>query len=246
MQRDKKTISLSGQGGFGPFQDLDRHIVKTRLPGYQKPRAYLRASKPSPASECSDAELFAVAMADVKPLAEKGAYDRPAPQRPVQSEQPPLMHDEGRRVLQALVRHGIGFDVCHTPEYIQGSPMPIDRSLIKKLHQGKFAIEAHIDLHGLTAAQAAEALHRFIASALKSGKRSLLLIHGRGLSSPGPPVLKAVVERTLTQGLYRRWLLAYASARQCDGGAGATQVLFRRRPLTHKQIKQASHATRNF
>jgi DNA-nicking Smr family endonuclease len=238
MQREKNSVSLTGQGGFEPFRNLDRYIAKSSLPVNCKPAAYRRVASYVPASECSDSELFEAAMADVTRLAQTTVPEGPQAQREARQLPTNAIDEEGRRALDALVRHGIGFRVSHTPEYIQGSGLPVDPALLKKLRQGKFAIEAHIDLHGFTADEAAERLNRFIEAALKSGKRSVLLVHGRGLSSPGKPVLKALVERVLTQGPYRRWLLAYTSARQCDGGAGATQVLFRRRPLTAKQVKQ--------
>jgi DNA-nicking Smr family endonuclease len=238
MRREKNSVSLNGQGGFEPFRGLDRYIAKTSLPVNRKPAAHPRVAVYAPSSDCSDTALFEAAMAGVTPLAQKEVPDRPEPRKDACPHPLTEGDDGGRQALEALVRHGIGFRVSHTPEYIQGSGLPVDPALLKKLRQGKFAIEAHIDLHGFTADEAAERLNRFIEAALKSGKRSVLLVHGRGLSSPGKPVLKALVERVLTQGPYRRWLLAYTSARQCDGGAGATQVLFRRRPLTAKQVKQ--------
>lgn len=233
-------ISLIGQGGFEPFQNLDRHIAKNQLPRTGKPAVKSPAPHPQTTSSLSERELFTAAMADVTPLPKTRIHDTP-PAQPAVIPTRKAQEDDTRQALEALVRHGIGFRVSHTPEYIQGSGFPVDPSLKKKLHQGKFAIEAYIDLHGLGEEAAAEALDGFIDASLKSGKRSLLIVHGRGRSSAGKPVLKAMVERTLTQGPYRRWLLAYASARQCDGGTGATQVLFRQRPLSNKQLKQLKH-----
>jgi DNA-nicking Smr family endonuclease len=62
----------------------------------------------------------------------------------------------------------------------------------------------------------------------------ILIIHGRGLSSPAGPVLKTKVIQWLTTGPWRRWVMAFASARLCDGGAGATYVLLRRQPTTKR------------
>jgi DNA-nicking Smr family endonuclease len=39
----------------------------------------------------------------------------------------------------------------------------------------------------------------------------------------------------------RKWVIAFSSARSCDGGAGATYVLLRQRPLTmrfRKNVKK--------
>ncbi|MGB9761249.1 MAG: Smr/MutS family protein [Caldimicrobium thiodismutans] len=56
-------------------------------------------------------------------------------------------------------------------------------------------------------------------------------MHGRGLSSKGKPVLKEKVREWLEKGPYRKYILAYASAKPCDGGPGATYVLLTQRPL---------------
>jgi DNA-nicking Smr family endonuclease len=66
---------------------------------------------------------------------------------------------------------------------------------------------------------------------VRQGLRTVLIIHGRGLSSPGEPVLKPLLEERLNRDGWRKWVLAYTSARACDGGAGATYVLLRKRPI---------------
>jgi len=63
----------------------------------------------------------------------------------------------------------------------------------------------------------------------------VLIIHGRGLTSPGQPVLKKMVFNWLSRGPLRRYILAFTSARACDGGAGATYVLLRKRPWSKKK-----------
>ena len=115
-----------------------------------------------------------------------------------------------------------------------GAP-DVDRNLIRRLHQGRFAVQGHVDLHGLTSSQAQEILTHFIHDALISGKRMVLVIHGRGLTSPGEPVLKNMVYIWLKRGPYRRHVLAFTSARSCDGGAGATYVLLRKQPWAKKK-----------
>jgi len=50
--------------------------------------------------------------------------------------------------------------------------------------------------------------------------------------------LKTNLYRWLTCGPWRKWVLAFTSARLCDGGAGATYVLLRQRPLTKRFRKK--------
>jgi DNA-nicking Smr family endonuclease len=61
-----------------------------------------------------------------------------------------------------------------------------------------------------------------------------LVIHGRGLSSPADPVLKTKVAEWLCSNRWRKWVVAFTSARMCDGGSGASYILLRRRPLSRR------------
>ena len=137
------------------------------------------------------------------------------------------------------MRFGIGFNIFDTPEYIEGTGYNVHPEIARRLHRGDFSIQAHVDLHGLTADDAKEVFEKFAKWAVMTGKRGVLIIHGRGLSSPSEPVLKKKVVEWLTRGLWRKWVIAYASARSCDGGAGATYVLLRQRPVS-KRLKTRS------
>jgi len=108
----------------------------------------------------------------------------------------------------------------------------------RRLHRGDFSIQAHIDLHGFTVEYAKEAFDSFLRASINSGKRAVLIIHGRGLSSPGEPVLKNKVREWLSQGYWLKRVIAYASAQSCDGGAGATYVLLRNRPVSKRYGKR--------
>jgi DNA-nicking Smr family endonuclease len=109
--------------------------------------------------------------------------------------------------------------------------------ITERLHDGDFSVQDHIDLHGLTLEEGGKELEMFFSDATTRGLRMVLVIHGRGKSSPAKPVLKSLVREWLTTGPYRTWVIAFASARLCDGGAGATYVLLRHRPLTKRHKK---------
>jgi DNA-nicking Smr family endonuclease len=101
--------------------------------------------------------------------------------------------------------------------------------VLRKLRKGEIAVQGHVDLHGLTRAEARTALERFLLAARQGGKRCVLVVHGRGLHSKDQiPVLKTSVQLWLTRGRIARWVLAFATARPHDGGAGAVYVLLRR------------------
>jgi DNA-nicking Smr family endonuclease len=103
----------------------------------------------------------------------------------------------------------------------------IDRAAAERLKRGSRPIEARLDLHGMTQAEAHRALGEFVRAASASGRRSLLVITGRGADRPG--VLKSAVPRWLEEGELRHHILAVAAAQPRHGGAGALYVLLRRR-----------------
>jgi DNA-nicking Smr family endonuclease len=139
--------------------------------------------------------------------------------------------------LRDLVEYGKGFSVADTPEYIEGTSYNIHPSVAGRLHRGDYSIQAFVDLHGLLVEDAKEVFEKFLKWAVTTGKTGVLIIHGRGLSSPSEPVLKKKVVEWVTRGSWRKWVAAYSSARRCDGGAGATYVLLRPRPIT-KRLKR--------
>jgi DNA-nicking Smr family endonuclease len=102
----------------------------------------------------------------------------------------------------------------------------VPESILTKLRRGQFAVEAEIDLHGLTAVEARGALREFIGEALNRRMTCVRVIHGKGRrSGPRGPVLKNVVNHWLQR---TDPVLAFGSARAVDGGSGAIYVLLRR------------------
>jgi DNA-nicking Smr family endonuclease len=181
-------------------------------------------------------ELFKKAMEGVRPISRDNYVERI-----FQIELPESSRDkEDAEILEKLtdlVKYGRGFNVADTPEYIEGTGYNVHLSLARRLHKGDYSIQAFVDLHGLVAEDAKEVFEKFLKWAVTTGKTGVLIVHGRGLSSPFEPVLKRKVVEWLTRGPWRKWVAAYSSARICDGGAGATYVLLRPRPVS-KRLKK--------
>ena len=90
---------------------------------------------------------------------------------------------------------------------------------------GKNPIENHLDLHGMTVVEARQTLLQFIAECEGSGIRNVLVVHGKGYSSPNnKPVIKAYVNHWLK---LSPTVLAFCSAQPSDGGTGAVYVLLK-------------------
>ena len=228
-------------GNFRPFEDLKVLIEsRSKLPvhlAFDSPIEPF-GEKPNPETDPDDEQkLFEKAMADVKPIAKEDRIEN----TPLPS--PPADHENNEDYetlvcLKNLVNFGKGFVVADTPEYIEGAGYKAHPEITKRLHRGDFSIQAHIDLHGLNANDASLVFDTFLKNSLIMNKRAVMVVHGRGLSSPDRPVLKYKVREWLTCGQWRKWIMAFSSARLCDGGAGATYILLRQRPLTKQFIKR--------
>jgi len=249
------TRPVDKSGSFRPFEDLGRLLrEKTggRSPGAggvrDAERPVARSRKPVPpkrlnppkkgVEDSGDRALFQQAMADVVPMAGKSAVTVSAGSAKTRYHPPePSMASElagdadAVRRLRTLVDSGVGFIVEHTPEYKEWTGFNVNPWITRRLRRGEFAIQEYIDLHGLAVDDAKHVFDRFLKAATRTGRQSVLIVHGRGLSSPTKPVLKAKVFEWLTSGTWRKWVIAFSSARLCDGGAGATYVLLRHQPL---------------
>lgn len=185
----------------------------------------------------AEAGLFERAMTGVEPIISQVATIDKSQHSPNRvSEHDP--EAEALAQLEDLVRNGDGLIISDTPEYMEGIGYGVNPDVARRLHQGDFSIQAHVDLHGLSVEDAQETFERFLKEALLCGKTAVLVIHGRGLSSHEEPVLKTKVKEWLTSGPWRKWVIAFTSARACDGGTGATYILLRRRPATKRYRRQ--------
>ncbi len=182
----------------------------------------------------SEEELFRQAVAGVRPIEQDRVAKKIAPGQ-ASDASGRTVEEDALTQLTRLIRRGEGFAVADTPEYMEGTGYRVPPEFAARLHRGDFSIQGHIDLHGLTVASAREAFDQFMKESMHAGKRAVLIIHGRGLSSPGEAVLKNKVREWLGQSYWLKRVIAYASAPSYDGGAGATYVLFRSRPLAKKK-----------
>ncbi len=132
-------------------------------------------------------------------------------------------------MLEGLIAGTTRFDVSETDEHVEGMVVGFDLRTLRKLRAGEFSYQAHVDLHGMTADEAKAAVRQFVVDSVRHGRRCVLVIHGRGLKSRDRrPVLKDGLKHWLTRGELGRVVLAFSTARACDGGNGAMYVLLRR------------------
>jgi DNA-nicking Smr family endonuclease len=172
----------------------------------------------------NDADSFREAMRDVRRL-------RNAPTRAVDAPKPPARARFTRADQIEVLKESL-LPPTDEAELATGDELSFRRphipeAVLLKLRRGHFAVDAEIDLHGMTGTEAKAALREFIAEAVNRRMSCVRIIHGKGRrSGPRGPVLKNVVNQWLQRIDY---IQAFGSARQVDGGSGAVYVLLRTR-----------------
>ena len=219
-----------------PFKDLKKMLAGRDLSAVSSKPKIAPAPVPvvekpaAPVAEPLDDETFLRhAFEGVRPLHANGKRNSRIPL------DPPTTHtivDEDAEVvalLSDLVSGQAPFDITESDEYVEGYRVGLDPRLVSQLRRGEFAMQDHFDMHGMIQSDAKEALKEFIIKSVRKGLRAVLVVHGRGLRSPnGHSVLKHASAGWLSHGAIGGHVLAFATARAADGGAGATYVLLKR------------------
>lgn len=200
-----------------------RDALAARAEAERAEQARLRAQRERQERE---ARVFRDAMADAVPLAPTGRVEPSLPEHPAHPRQREL--DE-RAALAASLSDEIDVErLLDTDAALSYRREAVGADVVARLRRGHWVVQDQLDLHGLRVEEAREALIAFVGRSLRSGRRCLRVIHGKGLGSAGrEPVLKGKVLRWLVQ---RDEVLAFCQARPNDGGAGALIVLLRAAP----------------
>ena len=161
-------------------------------------------------------------MADAKPLRSESRAE--GPKKKPQPKAKFTKADE-KAVLEESLQDDID-DLEHgSGDAMRFKRSSVSRTTMRMLTRGSYAIQAEIDLHGMTVAEAKPRLAAFVERCAQNNKSCIRIVHGKGLGSGDRgPVLKKAVNRWL-----RQWdsVLAFVSTRQVDGGTGAVYVLLR-------------------
>ncbi len=120
--------------------------------------------------------------------------------------------------------------ISHAPSPLSTpvtSSAGVDKNSAQRLAQGKYPIDARLDLHGMTSDHALTMLTHFLHASYNDGRRCILIITGKGLAGQG--IIRASLETWLSSPSLRPYILTYTPARPQHGGDGAFYVLVRRR-----------------
>ncbi|HZH03980.1 MAG TPA: Smr/MutS family protein, partial [Myxococcaceae bacterium] len=159
-----------------PFSDLK--LAKPSPSGQTRTApAPPPARKPSHAVEEDEAALFLASVGEVAPVRSRAPVSAPPPpeHRPIRVIDP---EEEAMTELAELVAGNGPMDLADTDEYVEGHAPGLDARILKRLRAGEYAVQAHLDLHGLTRAEAKAALEAFVVDSKTRGRRCVLVVHG--------------------------------------------------------------------
>jgi DNA-nicking Smr family endonuclease len=185
----------------------------------------LREISVKPKSDDDETALFREATRGVKPLSAAvrvaGAPPKPRPRAR-------FARAARRAVLEEILHASPDEPDLTAADPTQFARPGVSAATLRKLRRGQFRVQGELDLHGLSVEAAKMQLRDFLLTALQRNVSCLRIVHGKGLrSGPRGPVLRALVNNALRR---TRQVLAFASARQVDGGTGAVYVLLDPRP----------------
>lgn len=169
-----------------------------------------------------DKALFRDAVGDVRSVANDKAPDTTAkPTARVKSTQ-----RDDRSVMESLLSELSEADLLETGEHLAYTAPGVQRAVLRKLKSGKYAIQAELDLHGMTLSMAKNELGAFLVECQHRRLLCVRIIHGKGRKKADrSPRMKPAVNQWL-QG--NKKILAFCSARTNDGGTGAVYALLKR------------------
>ncbi|MBX2833982.1 MAG: Smr/MutS family protein [Micavibrio sp.] len=181
-------------------------------------------------SEEDDDALWRYMMRDVQPLNQGKKKLKPKAPTEKNKTPPPAQND------YESPNHGFQAPIEKHPPMRprKSTTQQIDRRTDERLRKGQMPIEARLDMHGMTRAQAHDALHRFALSAHNQGNRCVLVITGKGLENRDPlgrelGVLKNILPQWIKEGALKDIVLKAYPAKPKDGGSGAYYLLIKRK-----------------
>ncbi len=184
-----------------------------------------------------DKALFRGVMQSVRPLdqkklkkATKITKNRTSAtankQRTASHQRPPAQDNPQDTPAQDNLSNHSTLPPVSGQEVMQFNRSGVQTRQLNKLRRGQMPIEAELDLHGMSLAQARPALVKFIDQCQQHQRRHVVVVHGKG--PPGhhsPPKMKNSVNNWLRQ---IPAVLAFHSCQAKDGGTGAVYVLLKK------------------
>jgi len=180
-----------------------------------------KPQKPGKSDQDDDWALWQSVAGQVDPLPGKSLKKPSAPEK----ESPKKSNKKPMSAMPVQPRH-VTSDLRAAPsvlpELSAGAFAGLDKRTAQRLKRGQLKIEARLDLHHMTQAEAQLALNHFVTDSVTDARRTVIVITGKGLKRTGEVgVLRTMVPHWLNQAPLRAHIVAFCEAAPKDGGSGA-------------------------
>lgn len=174
-----------------------------------------------------DNELFRTHMEGVTPLRKNPKHLKThSPQTPMLNRPAPRNQLLKPPVKQLNIYLSSAYpEAVYAESTLSFNRNDLPNKRFRELKNGLIPWQARLDLHGLRADPAQEALVTFLTLQISLNHRCVLIIHGKGGLGAEASVLKSLVNHWLRQ---IPEVLAFHSAIPRDGGTGAVSVFLKR------------------
>jgi DNA-nicking Smr family endonuclease len=174
----------------------------------------------------SDDELFREQLQGVRPMA--APHRAPRNRSPVSALAQAARRQAAVRELETE-RNFLALDHVELldPYYVlEFRRAGVQHGVFRKFKQGRYPMDARLDLHRMTVERARDEVFGFIREALAYDLRNVMIVTGRGSHSSAPEaVLKSYANKWLPEFAE---VLAFCSAMPQHGGTGAVYVMLKK------------------
>ena len=165
---------------------------------------------------------------DVKPLAQRETAEPVEPGAALRPRPRPSKKSAPSQPAKPAAAPPAAPPPIKARELTHGASPGVDRRTADKLKRGLMPIEARLDLHGMTQAEAHGRLTAFVEGHQAAGRRCVLVVTGKGTWREEGGVLRDAVPRWLNAPELRPRILSFSHAQPKDGGEGALYILLKR------------------
>jgi DNA-nicking Smr family endonuclease len=175
LWRHQVPIAIQAQIGYNSSWQQEGDIFPRPLKSSEKrwsSRHQLRSqAAPEEKEEYTDEELFSSEMRDVQEIEAFRTLPcaRHHHRKPITSAE---RRDPDDAALTALGEIAAGHRPMHLPdtqEYVEWVSPEYHDTILPELHAGRFSVQAFLDLHGCTVAEADDELAQFLDESFKKG-----------------------------------------------------------------------------
>lgn len=197
--------------------------------------AFCRVNWQTGGNMADDVDLFLSEMAGVTPLRKNDKADvGKADALDVSAEERRRLATEEKQQDRNFLSEDYVdmLDAFHILDFKRDG---VQNGVYRKLKLGKYPVEQRLDLHRMSVKRAREVVFDFVEQCVADDVRNILIIHGKGLNQRlQEAAAPSADDKAILKSYLNKWLrelpqvMAFHSAQQAHGGAGAVYVLLRK------------------